>query len=238
MTSGVSQKGGNREQEISTISRNLKALAKELDETELQAVLDYSSRLQPPEELRAPEGCPWDRKQTPSSLINYLIEEVHELAEAIEEETDRTLARLDEFLMLSRPAPLRSEPLDLRELLDGLAELLVPDLETKHARLEVRGEPVTVSADRDQTRREIYRHSPRDADAYDRFGQLMYRMALAVKPILGMVPPDPTSLSPRDLRGLLRLGKHFRELGEADFYALAVLVEKLCGGRAGEAGPF
>ncbi len=33
--------------------------------------------------LRAPEGCPWDRKQTPSSLANYLIEEVHELAEAI-----------------------------------------------------------------------------------------------------------------------------------------------------------
>lgn len=31
MTSGNSQKGGNREQEISTISRNLKALAKELD---------------------------------------------------------------------------------------------------------------------------------------------------------------------------------------------------------------
>lgn len=31
MTSGVSQKGGNREQEISAISRNLKALAKELN---------------------------------------------------------------------------------------------------------------------------------------------------------------------------------------------------------------
>lgn len=31
MTTGTSQKGGNREQEISTISRNLKALAKELD---------------------------------------------------------------------------------------------------------------------------------------------------------------------------------------------------------------
>src|SRR5690606_16874546 len=30
-TAGGSQKGGNREQEISTISRNLKALAKELD---------------------------------------------------------------------------------------------------------------------------------------------------------------------------------------------------------------
>jgi len=51
-------------------------------------------------------------------------------------------------------------------------------------------------ADHDQTRREIYRHSPRDADAYDDFGKLMYHLAFAVKPILGMVPPDPTSLSP------------------------------------------
>ncbi|MEE8571846.1 MAG: NAD(P)/FAD-dependent oxidoreductase [Gemmatimonadota bacterium] len=79
-------------------------------------------------------------------------------------------------------------------------------------------------ADHDQTRREIYRHSALDADAYDRFGQLMYRMALAVKPILSMVPPDPTSLSPKDLRGLLRLGRHFRDLGKADFFMLYKLM--------------
>ena len=24
--------------------------------------------------LRSPEGCPWDRKQTPESLIPYLLE--------------------------------------------------------------------------------------------------------------------------------------------------------------------
>ncbi len=79
-------------------------------------------------------------------------------------------------------------------------------------------------ADHDQTRREIYRHSPLDADAYDRFGQLMYRMALAVKPILSMVPPDPTSLSPKDLRGLLRLGRHLRDLGDTDFFMLYKLM--------------
>lgn len=33
--------------------------------------------------LRAENGCPWDRKQTPSTLSVYLIEEVHELVEAI-----------------------------------------------------------------------------------------------------------------------------------------------------------
>jgi phytoene dehydrogenase-like protein len=79
-------------------------------------------------------------------------------------------------------------------------------------------------ADHDQTRRELYRHSPLDADAYDRFGRLMYRMALAVKPILSMVPPDPTSLRPRDLKGMARLGKHFRGLSDEDFRTLYKLM--------------
>ena len=35
------------------------------------------------EQLRAPGGCDWDRKQTPETLIPYLLEESHEVAEAI-----------------------------------------------------------------------------------------------------------------------------------------------------------
>jgi len=79
-------------------------------------------------------------------------------------------------------------------------------------------------ADHDQTRRELYRHSPRDAEAYDLFGRLMYKMAFAVKPILQMAPPDPTSLSPRDLLGLSRLGKHFAGLDREEFAALYKLM--------------
>ncbi len=33
--------------------------------------------------LLGPNGCPWDKKQTPDSLCEYLIEEVFELVEAI-----------------------------------------------------------------------------------------------------------------------------------------------------------
>jgi len=33
--------------------------------------------------LRADNGCPWDRRQTPESLTRYLLEETNELAEAI-----------------------------------------------------------------------------------------------------------------------------------------------------------
>lgn len=36
------------------------------------------------ERLRAPDGCPWDREQTLRSLAPTLIEEAHELVEAIE----------------------------------------------------------------------------------------------------------------------------------------------------------
>ncbi|AJF06440.1 nucleoside triphosphate pyrophosphohydrolase [Geoalkalibacter subterraneus] len=34
--------------------------------------------------LRAPDGCPWDREQTPQSLQPYLLEETHEVLEAID----------------------------------------------------------------------------------------------------------------------------------------------------------
>src|SRR5204863_7165649 len=75
-------------------------------------------------------------------------------------------------------------------------------------------------ADPDETRRELSRHSVHDADATVLFGRLMHHMAMAVKPILGMVPPDPTSLSPSDLASLLKLGGHFRSLGAERFHAL------------------
>lgn len=35
-------------------------------------------------QLRAPDGCPWDREQTHSSLKRYLIEEAYELLDAID----------------------------------------------------------------------------------------------------------------------------------------------------------
>jgi tetrapyrrole methylase family protein/MazG family protein len=33
--------------------------------------------------LRGPDGCPWDKKQVPQSMVIYLIEEVYELADAV-----------------------------------------------------------------------------------------------------------------------------------------------------------
>jgi phytoene dehydrogenase-like protein len=79
-------------------------------------------------------------------------------------------------------------------------------------------------ADPDESRRELRRHSPRDAEAVVLFGRLMQQMAMAVRPILGMLPPDPTSLAPSDLAGLLKLGGHMRSLGAERFHALFKLM--------------
>jgi phytoene dehydrogenase-like protein len=86
------------------------------------------------------------------------------------------------------------------------------------------GDYLATWADADRTREELYRHSPRDAESYLEFGRLMHHMAQAVKPILSMLPPDPYSLAPGDLRAMLRLGGHLRSLGAARFHALYKLM--------------
>lgn len=43
------------------------------------------------ERLRAPGGCAWDREQTHASLVQYLVEETHELVDAIEAGDDAEL---------------------------------------------------------------------------------------------------------------------------------------------------
>ena len=70
--------------------------------------------------------------------------------------------------------------------------------------------------DRARTRAEIARHSRADADAYDRYGETMARMAAFAAPLLSMVPPDPTSLRPRNVRAAIDLLRRFTALPAAD----------------------
>ena len=72
--------------------------------------------------------------------------------------------------------------------------------------------------DHARTRREIARHSRLDAEAYDEYGKAMVEMGRFVKPILGMTPPDPTSLSPKGWKDLLFLARRFQKLPPADQY--------------------
>jgi phytoene dehydrogenase-like protein len=68
--------------------------------------------------------------------------------------------------------------------------------------------------DHGRTLRELRRWSLADAEAYDEYGLLMVAMASFVKPILSLVPPDPTGLDPRDLLALAGLARRFRSLPE------------------------
>lgn len=78
--------------------------------------------------------------------------------------------------------------------------------------------------DHDLTREEIARHCPRDADAYDEYASTMRRLALAVKPLLDMAPPDPASRDPRDREAMARIAERLRSLPRADFDLLARLL--------------
>jgi len=50
-------------------------------------------------QLRGPGGCPWDQEQTAKSLTPYIIEEAHELVDAIESEnTKEVIEELGDYL--------------------------------------------------------------------------------------------------------------------------------------------
>jgi phytoene dehydrogenase-like protein len=72
--------------------------------------------------------------------------------------------------------------------------------------------------------REIRRHSRVDAEAYDEFSKMMTPMCRFVKPMLSMVPPDPTTLNPRDLKQLHFMMQRFRELSSDERYTLIQLM--------------
>jgi len=60
----------------------------------LDDLLYLMSRLRDPD-----NGCPWDLKQTPNTIINYSIEEIYELADAIEaDNTEEVKAELGDVL--------------------------------------------------------------------------------------------------------------------------------------------
>ncbi|RPJ27092.1 MAG: NAD(P)/FAD-dependent oxidoreductase [Chloroflexi bacterium] len=89
---------------------------------------------------------------------------------------------------------------------------------------ERRGDYLAAWDDHDLTRQEIYRHSPKDAEAYDEYARVMARAAKAIKPLLSLIPPDPSSLHPRDLFNLLKVGRYAASLSEKELYTIAKLA--------------
>ncbi len=72
--------------------------------------------------------------------------------------------------------------------------------------------------DHDANRREFARHSPRDAEAYDRYARDVLRHCRFIRPMLMRTPPDPSSFRPRDVAELAWLGKQMFGLSEKAMY--------------------
>jgi MazG family protein len=79
--------------------------------------------------LRGADGCPWDREQTPASLAPYLLEESHEVLEAIGSGDSAALrAELgDVLLQVVFHAQMASEAgtFDAGAVVDGLTRKLL-----------------------------------------------------------------------------------------------------------------
>ncbi|MDQ3002606.1 MAG: nucleoside triphosphate pyrophosphohydrolase [Fibrobacterota bacterium] len=79
--------------------------------------------------LRAPDGCPWDKKQTHQSLLNYLIEESYEYIEAVENGDKPNMKEElgDVLLQVVFHAQLAKETgdFDFAQVVNGISDKLV-----------------------------------------------------------------------------------------------------------------
>ncbi|HET7839146.1 MAG TPA: nucleoside triphosphate pyrophosphohydrolase [Rectinemataceae bacterium] len=79
--------------------------------------------------LRAPDGCPWDREQTPKTMRGSLIEEAYELVEAIDEDDGAHVREEvgDVFLLAAMVAYMNEESgaFSVADSLDGISDKLV-----------------------------------------------------------------------------------------------------------------
>ncbi len=83
------------------------------------------------------------------------------------------------------------------------------------------GDYLGMFRDHDANRREIARHSPRDAEAYDIYARDVLRHCRFIRPMLLRTTPDPASFRPRDLGELAWLGKQMFGLSE---HAMAEMI--------------
>ncbi len=79
--------------------------------------------------LRAPNGCPWDRKQTHESLKPYLLEETYEVLETIDQQDRKKLPEElgDVLLQVLFHSQIAAEAgaFTIEEVMDQLADKLV-----------------------------------------------------------------------------------------------------------------
>ena len=115
--------------------------------------------------LRSPGGCPWDAAQTHESLIGYAIEEVFEVAEAVEtgdragliEELGDLLLQVVFHARVAAEHP--TEPFGIDEVAGGVAAKL------RHRHPHVFGDVVVDDADDVHRRWEVIKRAEKSRDS-------------------------------------------------------------------------
>ncbi len=79
--------------------------------------------------LRSPDGCPWDREQTPSSLRSNLLEETYECIDAIDSSDEPHIQEElgDVYLLVTMLAYMKQEAgsFSVSDVLQGISDKLV-----------------------------------------------------------------------------------------------------------------
>ena len=90
---------------------------------------DISDLLEIMRLLRSPDGCPWDRVQTHSSIRNDLLEEAYEVADAIDSDDDLALCEeLGDLLLqvvFHSQVAVEEQAFDFDEVADGICKKLI-----------------------------------------------------------------------------------------------------------------
>jgi len=74
------------------------------------------------------------------------------------------------------------------------------------------GDYLLFGQDHNENLREVIRHSPRDADAYEQYEHDITMVCQAIKPLLDNVPPNLFSKDPEELVAMAALAQHMRSL--------------------------
>jgi tetrapyrrole methylase family protein/MazG family protein len=82
--------------------------------------------------LRGPDGCPWDREQTPTSLKPYILEEAYEVLAAIEKEDWTELCSELGDLLLQVVFQARLAEEEGRFAVDDVTEAIVSKMTRRH----------------------------------------------------------------------------------------------------------
>lgn len=115
--------------------------------------------------LRAPNGCPWDRKQTHESLKPYLLEEAYEVLETIDQQDRKKLAEElgDILLQVLFHSQIAAETgtFTINDVMDMLADKLI----RRHPHVFPNGsnEPLPTNADQVLAKWEDIKRAEREA---------------------------------------------------------------------------